>query len=171
MKRISFLTGLLLFLALLTATPLSARSGFGVMAGMNLCGAAYKESSLRTADNYALFHMGILYEQRLGLGFSVQPALIYTAKGAKDIARFDCLELPLSFKWGPDLLLFRPYMEVAPFVGYVLNSGYGVEAGVGVGLGIDFNRFAISGKYNWNGAFEGWDMKPRTIMLSLAFKF
>jgi hypothetical protein len=32
------------------------------------------------------------------------------------------LELPVSVQWGPDLLVFRPFLDVTPYVGYALHS-------------------------------------------------
>ena len=81
------------------------------------------------------------------------------------------LELPVSFQWGPDLILFRPFLDVTPFVGYGLNntmSGYSSESntvyevknqwnvlnrleyGLGLGVGIDIWKLQVIGRYNWN---------------------
>jgi hypothetical protein len=84
------------------------------------------------------------------------------------------LELPVSFQWGPDLLLFRPFVDVSPYIGYALvydasfqvlgnvgaqlimnnKGGWGninrFEYGVGVGGGIEVWKFQLVCRYNWN---------------------
>ena len=71
------------------------------------------------------------------------------------------LEFMASVQWGIDLILFRPFIDVSPFVGYGLN-GWGnlkdlwkkddnkFEYGVGIGGGLDIWRFQIAARYNWN---------------------
>ena len=78
------------------------------------------------------------------------------------------LEVPVSLQWGPDLLLFRPFLDVTPFVGYGLNNRFSIsgmetvknswdgssvnrwEYGVGVGIGLEIWKFQVIGRYNWN---------------------
>ena len=81
------------------------------------------------------------------------------------------LELPVSFQWGPDLLVFRPFVDVAPFIGYAVNNDFKsmeaiqntittwkdewggmsrLEYGLGVGLGLEIWKIQILGRYNWN---------------------
>jgi hypothetical protein len=82
------------------------------------------------------------------------------------------LELPVSVQWGPDLLLFRPFLDVTPFVGYAVNSTIKTEAlnalevvtkndwdgfsmnrfsyGLGLGGGIEVWRLQFICRYNWN---------------------
>ena len=79
------------------------------------------------------------------------------------------VELPVSFQWGPDLLIFRPFVDVTPFVGHLLHNNvdtiidghlYGsaqgrsgrqtIEYGVGVGGGIDIWKLRLIARYNWN---------------------
>ena len=75
------------------------------------------------------------------------------------------LELPVSVQWGPDLLLFRPFVDVTPFIGYAVNSKVGVEDyihtdwdgymnklsyGLGLGGGIEVWRLQFTCRYNWN---------------------
>jgi hypothetical protein len=82
------------------------------------------------------------------------------------------LELPLSLQWGPDLLLFRPFLDVSPYVGYALNNEFKastntsarlstgfvnnweginrLEYGVGLGGGIEVWKIQVTCRYNWN---------------------
>ena len=81
------------------------------------------------------------------------------------------IELPLQLQWGPDLLLFRPYVLAEPFLGYAIatnskgktqldvsassssfkESGMSrLEYGFGLGGGIEIWRIQLSAKYFWN---------------------
>ena len=62
--------------------------------------------------------------------------------------------------------MFRPFVDVSPFVGYGLNNNFwsgatgdvanvwdGLsrwEYGVGTGIGMDIWRFQLIARYNWN---------------------
>ena len=86
------------------------------------------------------------------------------------------VELPVSLQWGPDLLLFRPFVDFTPYIGYaVTNETYGdikfsssswkdkerFEYGVGIGGGINVWKLQVIARYNWNfGSLynvEGWN--------------
>lgn len=81
------------------------------------------------------------------------------------------VEVPVQIQWGPDLLAFRPYVFAEPFVGFGVNTSgrfsiedisledvndfrnaaiQRLEYGVAAGLGFEFSRFQISGRYFWN---------------------
>ena len=79
------------------------------------------------------------------------------------------LELPVSLQWGPDLLLFCPYLDVNPFVGYGLHYGLSgsflgedrsfrnkwegisrLEYGLGLGAGVEIWKIQVTARYNWN---------------------
>ncbi|MCM1503197.1 MAG: PorT family protein [Bacteroidales bacterium] len=157
-----------------------AQSRYGIIGGMTFSNS--KEFSRSTMTQY---HAGLTYRLDLPLGFSVQPSLIYNVKGAKmtgvptgDSAnlqnkdRFDIsmgyLELPVSLQWGPDLLIFRPFLDVTPYIGYAMNNKLvktgssdltsrnswnainRFEYGLGLGIGLDIWRFQVIGRYNWN---------------------
>jgi len=168
--------------ALLTAGAAESwgQSRFGIIGGMNFSTSKLKELNRSTMTQY---HAGLTYKLDLPLGFSFQPSLIYNVKGAKmqnvltGNDRFDIsmgyLELPVSFQWGPDLLIFRPFLDVTPYIGYALNNklvkSSGPEAancnpqnnvwnaglkrleyGLGLGVGVELWRFQLIGRYNWN---------------------
>ena len=147
-----------------------AQSRYGVIGGMTF--STSRISDLTRAP-MTQWHGGFTYKLDLPLGFSLQPSLVYHAKGTRlneqmfDI-RMSYLELPVSFQWGPDLLLFRPFLDVTPFVGYGLNnkldiaglyslkntwSGSSIsrwEYGLGVGVGLEIWKVQVIGRYNWN---------------------
>lgn len=167
----------------------SAQGRFGVIGGMTFFNAERQSLNRSTMNKY---HVGVTYQLKLPLGLSIQPALMYHVKGAKlgDVipgAEFNntCdltvgyLELPVSLQWGPDLLLFRPFLDVTPFIGYGLNNRMDAfiedlrpsdpvrndwselnrwEYGLGVGVGIEIWKFQVIGRYNWNfGSLYGHD--------------
>jgi hypothetical protein len=123
----------------------------------------------------------------LPLGFSVQPSLLYHQKGANITNELSqnmgFLELPVSVQWGPDLLIFRPFLDVTPYVGYALSNKFSAslaglefdsdewdgkerfEYGLGIGAGVNVWKLQLIARYNWNfGSLynvEGWDdIKP-----------
>ena len=71
-----------------------------------------------------LYEAGVLYKADLGAGFAIQPALAYQVKGAtlqqnNDVnSKTGYAEFSIGAQWGPDLLAFRPYLFVEPFIGY-----------------------------------------------------
>lgn len=186
MKRsfIFILTAVLLFC--LSGTGTAAQSRYGVIGGMSFFSSERHSVNRSTMNKY---HVGVTYQVKLPLGFSVQAALQYNVKGAKlenvlgTDFRNTCdlsigyLELPVSFQWGPDLLLFRPFFDVTPFVGYGLTNkrnfyvdGIGSappfaetyknswktsdlnrwEYGLGLGIGLEIWKFQLIGRYNWS---------------------
>ena len=159
-------------LALVGASEISAQK-YGVIGGATFTSMQNIEKSAKTG-----FNIGATAQLRLPLGFSVQPSLIYNSKAAQvggdalsASMNVGYLELPVSVQWGPDLLLFRPFLDVTPFVGYAVNSTVRSEVlsvekviknewdsfnmhrfayGIGVGGGIEVWRFQFICRYNWN---------------------
>lgn len=141
--------------------------GFGVIGGASFTGIKDVSSGLTTG-----YHAGITYKFALPFGFAIQPSVLYHAKSSlvEDALANDemldfkagYLEVPVSFQWGPDLILFRPFLDVTPFVGYGLNNSISgwekntwdgiqrLEYGLGLGIGLDIWRFQVIGRYNWN---------------------
>ncbi|MDE6146942.1 MAG: PorT family protein [Bacteroidales bacterium] len=173
MKR---LFALLAFCVLMFSGAQNLFAGdFGIVGGAGFTGMKEVSSGLATG-----YHAGLTYKFRLPLGFAIQPSLLYQMKASsiegvvEGQSSFDYrmgyLELPVSFQWGPDLLLFRPFLDVAPYVGYGLNnrvtglsvSGSDVsfrnrwdgisrlEYGLGLGVGLEIWKIQVIGRYNWN---------------------
>lgn len=167
MKRI-FAASLVCFAFLFSAVESGAQK-YGVVGGATFSSMRNIESSSKTGWN-----MGATAQFRLPLGFSVQPSLIYNSKAAevesivgKAGLNVGYLELPVSVQWGPDLLVFRPFVEVTPFVGFALDSSISADAlltskewktsylqrfeyGLGLGGGLEIWRFQVTCRYNWN---------------------
>ena len=167
---------------LLSWTQVHAQARFGVTGGVGWNNHNFKELVKQKPD--AGWNAGITLAVDLPLGFSLQPTLLYHQKNAYVTnavgQRMGFVELPVSVQWGPDLLVFRPFLDVTPYVGYALsNETYvhthyaypaewtGVqtqtfdkdtswkgkqrfEYGLGLGGGIEVWRFQVVVRYNWN---------------------
>lgn len=167
MKKIRFI--LVAVLVMFFASDAAAKGRFGIIGGVNFSESNFKNWS---KDNITLYQAGLTYQAKLPLGFSIQPSLVYQAKGMKlntgsivealdGLNSYDFklgyLELPLAIQWGVDLLVFRPYLEVAPFFGCAVTKPEKLSwdninrfsYGVGVGGGIDVWKLQISARYNW----------------------
>ena len=167
------------------STALSAQIRWGVIGGMGWSESNVDEILEDRAP--AGWNAGLTLSIDLPLGLSLQPTIRYNHKNAlltdKVGKKLDFVELPVAVQWGPDLLLFRPYVEAVPYVGYALSSkiysngglpdvtieyeedswkskqrfGYGI----GLGGGIEIWRFQFSARYNWDFGtlygVSGWD--------------
>lgn len=166
MKRL-FAFALACVVALCAAQQAKAQR-FGLVGGATFSSISQIENSSRTG-----WSCGGTVSVKLPMGFSVQPSLIYCSKASGLSAQSSAdlqvgyLEVPVSFQWGPDLLLFRPFLDVSPYVGYALSSKVSPDAlltqkewktdylqrfeyGIGLGGGIEIWRFQILCRYNWN---------------------
>jgi len=172
MKRI-FAVIALSAMTLFAASEISAQK-YGIIGGASFTSMQNVEKSSKTG-----FNIGATAQLRLPLGFSVQPSLVYNSKASEvggDMINTSMnvgyLELPVSVQWGPDLLLFRPFVDITPFVGYALNSTIRTQAlnavevvaknewdaysmkrfsyGLGLGAGLEVWRLQLICRYNWN---------------------
>jgi len=162
----------LFLMVLLALLAFSASAGdFGMTVGFTSTQMKIKEADVKSAKGY---EAGLLFNQKLGLGFSIQPEILYHIKGAnleeiKDNFSLGYVEVPFQVQWGIDLLLFKPYVFAEPFVGYAV-SGFKdlktdyydqfknkLEYGFSVGGGIKIlKRIQVAAKYFWN--FENVDL-------------
>ena len=159
-----------------------AQDGFGVVGGVTTSSTQIEDVNF---DSITQYHVGLAYKSPNLFGFAVQPELCYNMKGTRsEISdlKMGFVELGLQFQWGPDLVLFRPYVFVEPFMGYavknwVSNSQTNIwtnlkrtEAGMGIGGGVElFGALQFSAKHfqnfgeitkdgfdGWSGNFGGW---------------
>ena len=156
MKRL-FAIALLCVVALLAAPGANAVK-YGVVGGATFSSIKGIGSGSQTG-----WHAGGTAQFKLPIGFSVQPSLLYNSKLESTI------EVPVSLQWGPDLLVFRPFVDISPYVGYRFSSIDGIEYGLGIGGGLEVWRFQVICRYNWN--LESTWSKYRGVTLSLAFLF
>ena len=163
----------------LSAVPASAgnfgSSRFGFQGGLTYSSASIKNFETKSVSQY---HVGVTAQFPVGMGFCIQPSLLYQVKGmsldqiagssADDVinsieGKVGFAEIPVQVQWGPDLLLFRPYVFAEPFIGYRLHEdifsssdiSYAdemkkLEYGFGVGAGIDIWKLQVSAKWFWN---------------------
>ena len=166
MRRL-FAVVLVCVVALCAAQQAKAQR-FGLVGGATFSSLSDVDNSSRTG-----WSCGGTVSVKLPMGFSVQPSLLYNSKvsGLSDHSSADLnvgyLEVPVSIQWGPDLLLFRPFLDVSPYVGYALSSKVSqgtlmtqkewkteylqrFEYGLGLGGGLEVWRFQILCRYNWN---------------------
>ena len=100
-----------------------------------------------SVSNYTGFTAGVAFSFDMPLrGMTIQPELNYVSKG-------------VNFQFGLDLILLRPYLMVSPYIGYAVYKEPGIvswdntnrfEYGIGIGGGVDFWKFQLQVKYNWN---------------------
>ena len=166
-------------LLLVTAFMLLSVQGFsqfGIKGGLNF--NSLEDINLRGVKNFDIgnstgFNAGILYKIKIPLiGLTIQPELIYSQTNSSintDIIggsnlngdlKLGTLMLPVGLQWGIDLMLFRPFIQAVPYIGYTVNTqnkitnlNWNVDKfkyGVGLGAGLDIWKLQISGRYNWD---------------------
>lgn len=173
MKRLlAFVAALFMLIPLV-----SAQSGFGIKGGMNF----NTMSDMKPTDGGLInvkartgYHFGVMYKAKFPLGFALQPELLYINKNSrmefgeqnsKDYlsqdAKLHYFQLPVGVQWGVDLVLFRPYLQFTPYIGYAISKG-GIynkvswddlnrfEYGFGLGAGIEVWKIQLSGRYSWD---------------------
>lgn len=108
-----------------------AHAQFGVVGGITS-----SKTELTTAEDVksmSLYHAGVTYKVDLGAGFAIQPSVLYQVKGAslgelnssssEDFkVKTGYVEVPVGLQWGPDLMVFRPFVMAEPFIGYQVTS-------------------------------------------------
>lgn len=168
------------FLVLLVLSVMTIAGASSVKAGNFgiVGGASFMHIRNVSVESTTGYHAGITYKFGLPSGFSIQPSLLYHMKASESDAgsyevdmKVGYVELPVSFQWGPDLLVFRPFLDVSPFIGYGLSQDFEgkkfsdvgdtivrdswksvnrLEYGLGVGGGIEVWKLQLVCRYNWN---------------------
>jgi hypothetical protein len=166
-------------LILVTAFMLLSVQGFsqfGIKGGLNF--NSLEDINLKGVKDFDIgnstgFNVGILYKTKIPLvGLTIQPELIYSQTNSSintEIAglsnlngdlKIGTLMLPVGLQWGIDLMLFRPFIQAVPYIGYTVNTqnkitnlNWNVDKfkyGIGLGAGLDIWKLQISGRYNWD---------------------
>lgn len=165
MKKLFLITLLSLF-----TCGLFAQSGFGVKGGLNF--NSMSDISIKdvhtSVNNRTGYHFGVLYKLNLPLGFALQPELLFVHKSnsvkedytdIKYVTKQNYLQLPVNIQWGVDLVLFRPFLMVTPYLSYVISSSTKIsnfdytklQYGIGCGAGLEIWKIQVTGKYLWSG--------------------
>ena len=128
MKRIITLVAVAAASLLMAAR---AHAQFGIVGGIT--SSTTDMTTSEDVKSMSLYHAGLTYKINLGAGFAIQPSVLYQVKGANlgelNTASSDdfkvksgYVELPVGFQWGPDLMVFRPFVMAEPFIGYQVTS-------------------------------------------------
>lgn len=208
----------LLVSSLILASSFSgdAKVKFGIKAGVGFSDLSvanetnYKDLSKR----YVGWDAGFTLNIPLLLGFAIQPELLYIQSGAnfsenalaknsldnfidKTIVN-GSLELPIAVQWGIKLGPVRPFVYIAPHIGYAVINFTQVKDpeqktitlknvknenpfmyGIGLGAGLDIWKFQIAFRYKWDLQNFKFNNSVKTITtkdkqsaeVSLAFFF
>lgn len=173
MKKLAILVAS--FIVLFGATTNASAQGIVAKGGLSYSNISANIRSIGTLEvrNYSGWHFGLGYQTESIMGFTFQPELIYNVKGSSigDIVnwKMSYLQLPVNVQYGIDLLVARPFIFAAPYVGYSLSNRVAIgkggkdaiiegitsaakrfEYGIGIGAGVDFWKLQITAKYNWN---------------------
>lgn len=90
---------------------------FGVKAGLNVTNIHYFEP-----DSKMGFHVGVFMNNPIASGFSIQPEVMYSAKGAKngDVSvNLDYISVPVMFQFN---LMPELYLEAGPEFSVLLSA-------------------------------------------------
>lgn len=152
------------------------------------------------------WHAGATVLVNIPAYFSIQPSVRYNQfnsyvnldSGNVTTMRLNQLNIPVAVQWGPDLGVFRPFVQVVPYATFNLNADYmdpsranewqgavdyikRAQFGIGLGAGLNIWRFQFSCRYNWDlgdwtQAVEGNPFRyangfTRSITFSLSFFF
>src|SRR5574344_65085 len=125
----SFIMTIVAIAAMASATTMTAQSKIGVIGGFTSSNSNVKNFDTKSVSQY---HAGLTVEIPVGLGFSVQPSVLYQVKGTQldqvqsgssfsVDTKVGYVEVPVALQYGLDLALFKPFAFVEPFVGYGVN--------------------------------------------------
>lgn len=153
---------------------------FGVFGGYTASRATGASTDVMsyTTNRVPLYHAGITAQIPVFSGFSLQPSVSWQMKGVSldkaaagvpagnIVAKMGYLEGSVQVQYGPDLLLFRPYALVEPYLGYGLYTNCSstlatpassasaamprMEYGTGVGFGFEIWHVQLAFKWFWN---------------------
>ncbi len=157
-------------------TTTASAQGVFIKAGLTY-GQSVSEFKDIDVGNYTGWQLGAGFQTEPVFGFSLQPELVYTVRGAKigdfgDV-RMSYVEIPVNIQWGIDLVALKPFIFASPFVGYnvknavgkqvetlkdVLDESKKFEYGIGLGAGLELGRrLQITVKHDWNfGNVNSW---------------
>ncbi len=169
MKKL-FVSAIALFL--IFSVQASAQLKWGFIGGMNFNTAKIENVDVKASAGW---NAGMTLFLDLPLGLSLQPSLVYSQKNVSvvdNVAKnIGAIELPVSVQWGPDLIAFRPFIDVTPYVGYAItnettfkgaindvtgtigkeNADFSrFQYGLGIGAGINVWKLQVIARYVWN---------------------
>lgn len=192
MKKILWCVMLLIFNN--QAVLFAQKWDFGVKGGVNIATIVGDETS--GTDSRTSFYVGGFTQVELSDKFAFQPEILYSSQGVEGnengfdmTLKLDYLTIPLMAKY---YITENFTLDVGPQLGFLLQAdaetmGISVDFkdymknfdfGLNFGLGYEFDKFAINGRYNvglsdiWDSAeFEEFDNQNSVIQLGIAYKF
>ena len=138
---------ILVIAALFASVMAASAQQLGVKGGLTFSTVGGADNPKENKD-VLLYEAGVVYKLDLGGGLAIQPALGYQVKGAKfqqDITqntvetKTGFVELSAAAQWGPDLLAFRPYVFVEPYIGYAVTGNESLTNRAGTSAGEKIN--------------------------------
>lgn len=122
-----------------TATVAAQAQKFGVVGGFTSSNTGINtKDAMANFKNVSLYHVGAAVRWEFGDIFALQPQLMYQVKGSnlgqtiadgtyQDLSnafysKTGFIELSAGLQVGLDLLVFRPFVLVEPFIGYAVNG-------------------------------------------------
>ena len=172
---------ILLLVTALMLLSVPGFSQFGIKGGFNFTSFGDidlgKDATYKTAfEKKTGYHVGLLYKVKIPMiGLAIQPELLYSqvqgdlsisktssqsVSGSTSNVKMTYLQLPVALQWGVDLMLFRPFLQAVPYIGYSFARDNGnkdlewdvnkFRYGIGLGAGIDIWKLQVSGRYCWD---------------------
>lgn len=131
---------IILSAAVALMATLSANAQIGIVGGLTTTATNLNDAYTDIAESKSVsqYHVGLVYNVNLPLGFSIQPGVLYNVKGQTlnttlsqlGLGNYDItvdtktgyLEVPVRVAWGLDLGIVEPFVFAEPFVGYALTT-------------------------------------------------
>ena len=158
-----------IFLILTLAFAVAANADgatFGIKAGVNFANMSGDDTD--GLNSLTAFVGGGFVEFPMSPAISIQPEVLYSQKGAKfdnpgtDVSfKFDYVDIPVLFKYTMPGESARPYFLFGPSVGFNINSERSADGqsedldtvastdfGLVFGIGANFQKFLIEGRYD-----------------------
>ena len=150
---------------------------FGVKGGLNLSNINF-DSSFGDPDSRTGYHIGFVGQLSLAGMFALQPEVLYSAQGVKDLD-IDYLNIPILFKYKVAKVLS---FEAGPQFGIVVNDDLkdsGISSDLiknsdisaAVGAGVEVSKFFAQIRYNFGftDVLENIDSKNGNFQVSVGY--
>lgn len=159
---------------LFVVSNIKAQIKFGPVAGLNFSTMTIKVLGVNfESETLTGFHVGVISEIPVIESFVLQPAILYSAKGAEysifdeDISlRPTFIEVPLNILYKYDIGLMEIFLKAGPYIafgvggqietnGIEVDIDYGsgnadmkpLDFGLNFGAGVNIKNFIIAGQY------------------------
>ena len=140
----------------------AASAQLGVIGGLTMSSADARTDNF-DPSTVSLYHFGVTYNVDFGI-LSVQPSVIYQVKGAsldkvlageegslstKVVSNTGYVEVPVALKAGLDLVMFKPYVFVEPFLGFAVTTDENLKGDISLlGSGTASDKQSVVNKWS-----------------------